>query len=145
MQNQEGLGFCPTSKICPANRRARTGRFTERVLLSYVCVEFLNIDLSAWVRLRMFHSYYEGAVPVHVIAVLNDQRQVNDLYRYLGCYYTEMAVVLDRKAILSCMYKDLGCEKKLFTVTDPFGTEKLYHSESCTYKELHCGYSGING
>lgn len=111
----------------------------------YVCVEFLNIDLSAWVRLRMFHSYYEGAVPVHVIAVLNDQRQVNDLYRYLGCYYTEMAVVLDRKAILSCMYKDLGCEKKLFTVTDPFGTEKLYHSESCTYKELHCGYSGING
>ena len=27
----------PTSKICPASRRAQTGRFTERVPFSYAC------------------------------------------------------------------------------------------------------------
>lgn len=103
----------------------------------YVCMEFLNIDLSAWIRLRMFQAYYEGDVPVHVIAVLNDQKQVNDLYQYLGCYYMEMAVVLDKKAVLSCMYNDLGQENMLFTVADPFGTERLYHNVGCTYRELY--------
>lgn len=103
-----------------------------------VCVEFLNVDLSAWIRLRMFQSYYEGEVPVHVIAVFDDQKQVSDMYRYLGCYYPELSVVLDRKAILSCMYCDLGKEGRLFTLTDPFGADaRLYHSGSCTYKELH--------
>lgn len=103
-----------------------------------VCVEFLNVDLSAWIRLRMFQSYYEGEVPVHVIAVFDDQKQVSDMYRYLGCYYPELSVVLDRKAILSCMNYDLGKAGRLFTLTDPFGDDaRLYHSGSCTYKELH--------
>lgn len=103
----------------------------------YVCVEFLNADLSAWIRLRMFQAYYGEEIPVHVIAVLDDQKQVNDLYKYLGCFYPEMAVVLDRNAILSCMYYDLGRADRLFTVTDPFGTDKLYLNDGCTYIELH--------
>ena len=103
-----------------------------------VCVEFLNTDLSAWVRLRMFWSYYEGELPVHVIAVLDDQKQVSDLYTYLGCYYPEIAVVLDRKAVLSCMYGDLGKSGRLFTLSDPFGGgARLYHGGSCTYKDLN--------
>lgn len=103
-----------------------------------VCVEFLNVDLSAWIRLRMFHSYYEGEQPVHVITVFDEQKQVSDMYRYLGCYYPEISVVLDRKAVLSCMYQGIGKDGRLFTLTDPFGEDaRLYHSMSCTYKELY--------
>ena len=75
---------------------------------------------------------------MHVIAVFDDQKQVSDMYSHLGCYYPELSVVLDRKAILSCMYCDLGKEGRLFTLTDPFGADaRLYHSGSCTYKELY--------
>lgn len=103
-----------------------------------VCVEFLNVDLSAWIRLRMFYALYEGALPVHVIAVFDDQKQVSDMYGYLGCYYPELSVVLDRKAVLSCMYSDIGKEGALFTLSDPFGEDaRLYHKNSCTYKDLH--------
>ena len=61
MQNQEGLGFFPTSKICPASRRARTGRFTERVLLSYACSE-TYFSLTAQL-MADFHSSKQQSYP----------------------------------------------------------------------------------
>ena len=48
----EGLGFLPTSEICPASHRVQADRFTERVLLSYR--EVLSVDLPHY----LFDSYH---------------------------------------------------------------------------------------
>ena len=106
----------------------------------FVCVEFLNTDLCAWIRVLYFLKLYKGDVPFHILCVFDTQEQVNEFYGYLLCYYGETAIFLDKSLILCTMSYELGREKRFFTMPDPFGKkarDRFYHSACALYADLY--------
>ncbi len=112
----------------------------EEIYSGFVCVEFLNTDLCAWMRVLFFLKFYKGDVPFHILCVFDTQEQVNDFYSYLLCYYGEPALFLDRNLIVCTMSYEIGRKKRFFTMPDPFGKktrDRFYHSACALYVDLY--------
>lgn len=106
----------------------------------FICVEFPCMDLCSWIRILYFLKLYKGNIPFHILCVFDTQEQVNEFYGYLLCYYGEPALLLDRSIILCTMSYDLGQERRIFTMPDPYGKrakDRFYHFTSALYEELH--------